>query len=393
MFGVSMKKEIYLVDGVRTPIGKFGGSLKNIPASDLALITTKKLLERNNINPQDVDNLIMGNVLAAGDVHNPARYISVNLEMRDDCTAYTVNRLCGSGMQAIISSVMEMELGYSSLSISCGAESMSRMPYILNQSRWGNKMGHFNAIDSMTEVLSDPIEKYPAGILGENLAEKYNISRKEQDIFALRSQEKYFRALEENRFKSQIVEVELEKGKILSEDEHPRKTSLEELAKLKPAFKKDGTVTAGNSSGINDGGASILLATEDKVNKYNLKPLAKIISYADGGVNHHLMGYAPVISTNKALKRANLTLDDIGLIEINEAFASQVIACEKGLNWNREIVNVNGGAISLGHPLGMSGVRITLMLAHEMKRSNVKYGLATICIGGGMGLTLVLEKI
>jgi acetyl-CoA C-acetyltransferase len=386
-------KEIYLVDGVRTPIGKFGGSLKNIPASDLALITTKELLKRNNINSKDIDSVIMGNVLAVGDVHNPARYVSIKSEMRDDCTAYSVNRLCGSGMQAIISSIMEMQLGHSSVAIACGAENMSRMPYTLNQSRWGNKMGHFNSIDSMTEVLSDPIDKYPAGILGENLAEKYNISRKEQDAFALRSQENYFRALEEKRFESQIVNVELEKGKVFSEDEYPRKTSLEELSKLKPVFKKDGTVTAGNASGVNDGGASVLLATEDKVNEYNLKPLAKIIAYADGGVNHHLMGYAPVISTEKALKRANLKLDDIGLIEINEAFASQVIACEKGLNWNREIVNINGGAVSLGHPLGMSGVRITLMLAHEMKRSNIKYGLATICIGGGMGLTLILEKM
>jgi len=386
-------KEIYLVDGVRTPIGKFGGSLKNISASDLVFITTKELLKRNNINPQEIDSVIMGNVLSVGDVHNPARYVSIKNEMKDDCTAYTVNRLCGSGMQAIISTIMEMQLGNSSLSIACGAESMSRMPYILNQARWGNKMGHFNSIDSMTEILSDPIDKYPAGILGENLAEKYNISREEQDIFALRSQENYFRALEEKRFESQIVSIDLEKGKVFSQDEYPRKTTLEELSKLKPVFKKDGTVTAGNASGINDGSASILLATKEKINQYNLKPLAKIVSYADGGVNHHLMGYAPVISTQKALKKANLKLDDIGLIEINEAFASQVLACERGLNWNREIVNVNGGAISLGHPLGMSGVRVTLMLAHEMKRSNIRYGLATICIGGGMGLTIVLENV
>lgn len=386
-------KEIYLVDGVRTPIGKFGGSLKDIPASELALLTTNELLKRNNIESNNIDSIVMGNVLAVGDVHNPARYVSVKSNMKDDCSAYTVNRLCGSGMQAIISSIMEMQLGYSSLAIACGSENMSRMPYTLNQSRWGNKMGHFNAIDSMGEVLSDPIDKYPAGILGENLAEKYNISREEQDIFALKSQENYFKALKEEKFKSQILSIDLGKGKILSEDEYPRKTAIEDLSKLKPVFKKDGTVTAGNSSGINDGGASVLLATEDKVKKYNLKPIAKIVSYADGGVNHNLMGYAPVISTEKALKRANLKLNDIGLIEINEAFASQVLACEKGLNWNKDIVNINGGAIALGHPLGMSGVRVSIMLAYEMQRSNIRYGLATICIGGGMGLSLILEKV
>lgn len=389
-----MLKEIYLVDAVRTPIGKFGGSLKDIPASELGVIITKELLRRNNVNPELIDSVVMGIVSQAGDVHNPARHIVTYAGMRDDCGAHSVNRLCGSGMQAIISAMMEIETGNSEIGVAVGAENMSRIPYLLTQGRWGQKMGHMSANDGMIEILSDPVDKYSAGILGENLAAEYNISREEQDKFALSSQQKYFRAAREGRFDSQILPVQVG-GKIgiCSKDEHPRETSIEELAKLKPAFKKDGTVTAGNSSGINDASAAVLLTTPEKVSELNLKPLARVVSYAWSGLNHHLMGYAPVLSTKKALEKANLTLKDIGLIEINEAFASQVLAVGKGLEWDPEIVNVNGGAIALGHPLGMSGVRITTMLAHEMKRSDIKLGLATICIGGGMGLTVVLEKM
>lgn len=389
-----MLKEIFLVDGVRTPIGKFGGSLKDIAASELGLITAKAIIERNNIDPQLINSLVLGNVSAEGDIYNAARNIAINSGMNDDSAAYTVNRLCGSGMQAIISSIMEIETDNASLNMAVGSENMSRIPYILPQSRWGFKMGNFNAIDAMAQVLSDPFDKYPAGILGENLVEKYNISREEQDNFALSSQQKYFTANQEERFKDQIVPVNVG-GKIgiFSKDEHPRMTTFEDLAKLKPAFKKDGSVTAGNASGINDGAAAVLLADKNTVENHKLKPLAKIIAYASGGVNHHLMGYAPVIATQKALKKANLTIDQIDLIEANEAFASQVLAVGKGLEWDFNKVNVNGGAIALGHPLGMSGVRITVMLAHELRRQNLRYGLATICIGGGMGLTLILENI
>lgn len=389
-----MLKEIFLVDGVRTPIGKFGGSLKDIAASELGLITAKAIIERNNIDPQLINSLVLGNVSAEGDIYNASRNIAINSGMNDDSSAYTVNRLCGSGMQAIISSIMEIETDNASLNMAVGSENMSRIPYILPQSRWGVKMGNFNAIDAMAQVLSDPFDKYPAGILGENLVEKYNISREEQDNFALSSQQKYFTANQEERFKDQIIPVNVG-GKIgiFSKDEHPRMTTLEDLAKLKPAFKKDGSVTAGNASGINDGAASVLLADKHTVENHKLKPLAKIVAYASGGVNHHLMGYAPVISTQKALKKANLTIDQIDLIEANEAFASQVLAVGKGLEWDFNKVNVNGGAIALGHPLGMSGVRITVMLAHELRRQNLRYGLATICIGGGMGLTLIIENI
>jgi acetyl-CoA C-acetyltransferase len=388
-----MLKEIFIVDAVRTPIGKFGGSLKDIPASKLGTIATKALIERNNINPQLINSLVLGNVSAAGDIYNAARNIAINSGMNDDCSAHTVNRLCGSGMQAIISSIMEMETENADMTLAVGAENMSRIPYILPNSRWGVKMGAFTALDAMSEILSDPFDKYPAGILGENLAEEYKISREEQDKFALSSQEKYDNAHKENLFKDQLIPVEVG-GKVgtFSKDEHARMTTLEDLSKLKPVFKKDGTVTAGNASGINDGAASVLLATKEKVDELKLKPLAKIISYGSGGVNHNLMGYAPVLSSKKALEKINMNIDQMDLIEANEAFASQVLAVGKGLEWNPDKVNVNGGAIALGHPLGMSGVRITVMLAHEMRRRNVKYGLATICIGGGMGLTLILEN-
>lgn len=388
-----MIKDIYIIDAVRTPIGKFGGSLKDIPASQLGTITTKALIERNSINPELIKSVVLGNVSEAGDIYNSARNIAINSGISDDVAAYTVNRLCGSGMQAIISSIMEIETNNSDLSIAVGSENMSRIPYILPNSRWGIKMGHFMSTDAMSDILSDPFDKYPAGILGENLAEEYKISREEQDKFALASQEKYDLAHKENRFKEQLISVEVG-GKIgiFSKDEHARMTTLEDLSKLKPVFKKDGTVTAGNASGINDGAASVLLTSKDKMDELKLKPLAKIISYASGGINHNLMGYAPVISSKKALDKIGMNIDQIDLIEANEAFASQVLAVGKGLEWNPEKVNVNGGAIALGHPLGMSGVRITVMLAHEMRRRNVKYGLATICIGGGMGLTLILEN-
>ncbi len=389
-----MLKEIYLVDAVRTPIGKFGGSLKDIPGSELGVIVTRELLKRTGVESGLIDSVVLGNVSAAGDVHNGARHIVTYTGMKDDCGAHTVNRLCGSGMQAIISAVMEIETNNSDLSIAAGYENMSRIPYLMTQGRWGVKMGPMNVTDGVLEILSDPVDKYSAGILGENLAEKYNISREEQDKFAFESQTKYFNADKNERFASQLVSVEVG-GKIgvFSKDEHPRLSSLEELAKLKTAFKKDGTVTAGNSSGINDGASAVMIATAEKVNKLNLNPIAKIVAYAGAGMDHHLMGYAPVLSTKKALNKAGMSMDDIGLIEINEAFASQVLAVGKGLEWNPEIVNVNGGAIAMGHPLGMSGVRVTTMLAHEMKRANIRFGLATICIGGGMGLTVILEKV
>ncbi|MBC7472823.1 MAG: thiolase family protein [Candidatus Sericytochromatia bacterium] len=389
-----MLKEIFIVDAIRTPIGKFGGSLKNIAASDLGVIVTKEILKRNGISPNLIESLVLGNVSASGDIHNGARHIAHYSGLDNDCNAYTVNRLCGSGMQAIISSIMEIETSNSSLNIAVGAENMSRIPYLLPEARWGMKMGAMNATDQMLDILSDPVDKYPAGILGENLAEKYNISREEQDQFALSSQQKYFKAEKSGHFDSQIVPIDLgAKVGLFSKDEHPRVTTLEDLSKLKAVFKKDGTVTAGNASGINDGAAAIILADQEKVKELNLKPLAKIISYAQAGMDHNLMGYAPVLSTQKALKKISMTIDDMDLIEVNEAFASQVLAVGQGLKWDTKKVNVNGGAIAMGHPLGMSGVRLATMLAHEMKRTNLKYGLATICIGGGMGLTLILENI
>ncbi len=385
-------QEIFLVDGLRSAIGTYGGSLAGVPVTQLTTEVAKKLLEKHSLDPKVLQAIVMGCVFSAGDVHNPARVVGYNIGADDDCAAYTVNRLCGSGMQATINAIMEIQTENAEIALALGGENMSRYPNLTLDFRWGKKYGDIKMIDGVGEVLSDPMDKYPAGLLGENCASEYHISREEQDQFAFESQNKTANAIANGYFKEQIVPIQTSKG-IFEVDEHPKQTSLEKLAQLKPAFKKDGTLTAGNSSGVNDGAAAILLANKNAVNKYSLKPMAKIIAYAQAGNNHHLMGYAPALSSIKALQKANLKLEQIDLIEINEAFASQVLAVEKGLHWDRNKVNVNGGAIALGHPLGMSGVRISIMLAYELRRRNLKYGLATICIGGGMGLSVILENI
>ncbi len=389
-----MKKEIYIIEGLRTAIGSFGGSLSGISASSLGTSVVRTILEKTKIDPKKIEAIVMGNVLNAGDVHNPARIVGFNCGTDDDCAAYSVNRLCGSGMQATINAIMEIETENAGLAIAVGAESMSRFPNYLTEMKSGKKYGPMTLIDGVAEVLSDPMDKYPAGILGENCASEYGISREEQDIFALQSQEKAAFAIANGYFSEQIVPIEVG-GKIgtFKIDEHPKNTTLEKLGTLKPAFKKDGTVTAGNASGINDGAAAIFLADEKTCKDLNQKPLARILSYAQAGNNHNLMGFAPVLSSQKALAKAGLTIDDMDLIEINEAFAAQVLACEKGLKWDRSKVNVNGGAVALGHPLGMSGVRVIVMLMHELRRRKAQYGLATICIGGGMGLSVIIENL
>ncbi len=385
-------QEIFLVDGLRSAIGTYGGSLAGIPVTQINTAVAKKLLEKNNLDPKELQAIVMGCVFSAGDVHNPARVVGYNIGADDDCAAYTVNRLCGSGMQATINAIMEIQTENAEIALVLGGENMSRYPNMTLDFRWGKKYGDLQLIDGVGEVLSDPMDKYPAGILGENCASEYQISRQEQDQFAYESQIKAANAIANGYFKEQIVPIQTSKG-IFEVDEHPKQTTLEKLAQLKPAFKKDGTLTAGNSSGVNDGAAALIIANKEAVKKYNLKPMAKIIAYAQAGMNHHLMGYAPALSSQKVLQKANLKLEQMDLIEINEAFAAQVLAVEKGLKWNREKVNVNGGAIALGHPLGMSGVRLNVMLAYELRRRNLKYGLSTICIGGGMGLSMIIENM
>jgi acetyl-CoA C-acetyltransferase len=385
-------QDIFLIDGLRTAIGTYGGSLAGIPVTQLTTDVTKKLLEKNSLDPKIVEAIVMGCVFSAGDVHNPARVVGYNVGVDEDCAAYTVNRLCGSGMQAIINAVMEIQTGNAEIALALGGENMSRYPHMTLDFRWGKKYGDLNLIDGVGEVLSDPMDKYPAGLLGENCASEYQISRQEQDQFAYESQMKAANAIANGYFKEQIVPIQTPKG-IFEIDEHPKSTTLEKLAQLRPVFKKDGTLTAGNSSGVNDGAAAVLIANQNAVKKFGLKPMAKIVAYAQAGNNHHLMGYAPVLSSQKVLQKANMKLEQMDLIEINEAFAAQVLAVEKGLQWDRNKVNVNGGAIALGHPLGMSGVRLTIMLAYELRRRNLQFGLATICIGGGMGLSLILENL
>ncbi|MCS7073608.1 MAG: thiolase family protein, partial [Bacteroidia bacterium] len=372
--------------------GTYGGSLRTVPASELGRQVVSGMLKSSQFSAADFDLVVCGNVFAGGDVHNPARYISVFNKMNDDTATYTVNRLCGSGLQAIINAIIELETGNATVACAVGTENMSRYPHMMLDARFGTKYGNIKVIDGTGEVLSDPIEKYPAGLLGENCAREYQIPREEQDQFALESQQKTATAWQNGYFDSQIIPIETPKG-MFAKDEHPRETSLEKLATLPPAFQKGGSVTAGNASGVNDGAAAVFLTTADVVKEKNLKPMARIVSYAQAGMNHHLMGYAPTLSTQKALTKAGKTIHDMDLIEINEAFAAQVLAVEKGLQWDRSKVNVNGGAIALGHPLGMSGVRIVVMLAHELKRRNLKFGVATICIGGGMGLSLIIENV
>lgn len=388
-----MLKPIYITDGLRTAIGAYGGSLSAIPATTLATEVVKELLKKQALDPNLVETLVMGNVFSAADVHNPSRHVIVHSGMNNDTSGYTVNRLCGSGMQAVINAIMELETENATIAFGVGAENMSRYPNLTLDFRWGKKYGNMSLIDGVGEVLSDPLDKYPAGLLGENCASEYGISREEQDIFALSSQEKAAFAIANGYFDSQIVPIQVG-GKIgiFQKDEHPKQTSLEKLSALSPAFKKGGSVTAGNASGVNDGAAALILATEEGLKKSGMKPLARIISYAQAGNDHNLMGFAPALSSIKALKKANLSIDDMDLIEINEAFAAQVLAVEKGLPWDRKKVNVNGGAIALGHPLGMSGVRIIVMLMHELIRQKKKYGLATICVGGGYGLSVIIEN-
>lgn len=388
-----MKKPVYLIDAVRTPIGSYGGSLKGIPVSNLATIPVKALVTRNNLHPESIQAIIMGNVCSAGDVHNPARNVALNCEFDDDISTYTVNRLCGSGLQAVIHALMEIEIDNAQMTIAVGGENMSRFPQIM-LNRWGTKYGPVTLIDGTAEILSDPMDKYPASLLGENCAREYNISRESCDHFALESQQKYAQALARNAFQKQLVPVEVG-GKVgtFSQDEHPRQTTLEKLATLSPVFSKNGVITAGNASGINDGAAAVLFSDEESLSTSKLEPMAQVIGYAAAGINHHLMGYAPTLATQKLLRKTGLKISDIDLIEVNEAFAAQVLAVEKGLGWDRSKVNVNGGAIALGHPLGMSGVRILTMLAHELAERKARYGLATICIGGGMGLSILIENL
>lgn len=394
---VKKLEKVVLVSGVRTPIGSFGGSLKDIPISDLGVLVTKEVIRRGGISPEDVEEVVFGSVGQIGEDAYLARKVALLAGLPVETTALSVNRLCASGLQSIISAAQSIQTGMAKIAIAAGAENMSRLPYLDYQRRWGNKMGEVKVQDSLSEILSDPFKKYAMGVTAENVAEKYNISREEQDRYAFESQQKAIRAIDQGLFREQIVPVKIPKKRgesvVFETDEFPKRhTTLEELSSLRPAFKKDGTVTAGSSSGINDAAAAILLMSESEAKRRGLKALASLKSFAVSGVAPSIMGIGPVPAVKKALRLANLSMEDIGIIESNEAFAAQCLAVSRELEFPKEIVNVNGGAIALGHPVGATGNILTIKLIHEMQKRDIKYGLVTLCIGGGQGFAVIFEK-
>ena len=391
-------KEVVIVSAVRTPVGSFGGALKDVSAVDLGVTVVKEAMEKANIKGSDVDELYFGSVLQAGLGQGVARQVSINSGIPYTVPGTTVNMLCGSGLRTISLGAQTILLGDNDIVVAGGTESMSRAPYVSNQTRYGARMGDVSLVDTMLrDGLTDAFEGYHMGITAENIAEKYNLTREMQDEFAANSQNKTEKAMKENRFKEEIVPVKVKQrrgdDKIVDTDEFPRAgVTKEGLSKLRPAFKKDGTVTAGNSSGINDGAAAVVLMSREKADELGIKPLATIVSYANGGVDPSVMGLGPIPASRNALEKVNLTIDDMDLIEANEAFAAQSLAVGVDLKWDPSKVNVNGGAISLGHPIGASGARILVTLVHEMLKRDSKYGLATLCIGGGMGTSVILKR-
>ena len=387
-----------IVSATRTAIGKFGGTLKDIAPGRLGSMVLKNALERVKVDPNDVDEVIMGSVLTGGQGMNVARQSSIWAGIPVKVPAYTVNKVCGSSLKSVILGIQSIMLGDGSVVLAGGVESMSTSVYALKKARQGLRMGNDEIVETMIyDGLWDIFNNIHMGVTAENLAEKYNISREEQDEFAAKSQNKAEAAIKEGRFKDEIVPVPVPQPKgepvLFDTDEFPRfGTTKETLAKLKPAFKKSGTVTAGNSSGINDGAAAVLLMSEDKAKELGLRPMATIVSYAYCGIPPEIMGIGPVCAVSTALSRANLTTDDIDLIEENEAFAAQSIAVDRDLRWNLDNVNVNGGAIALWHPRGASGSRILVTLLYELRRRKGKYGAATMCIGGGMGIAMIIKR-
>ncbi|NWD75427.1 acetyl-CoA C-acyltransferase family protein [Pseudomonas gingeri] len=391
------KPEVYIVSAARTAIGTFGGSLKDVPLSELATTAVKATLQRSDVDPARVGHVVMGNVIPT-DTQDAylSRVAAINAGIPKETPAYNVNRLCGSGLQAIVSAAQTLLLGDADIAIGAGAESMSRGPYLLPSARWGARMGNVQAIDYMLGILHDPFHGIHMGITAENIAERNGITRQMQDALAVEEQMRASRAIDEGRFTAQIVPVEVRSRKgtqLFSVDEHPRATSLEQLAQMKTAFKKDGTVTAGNASGLNDGAAALLLATGAALQSDGLKPLARLVAYAHAGLEPELMGLGPIPATRLALKRAGLTVADLDVIEANVAFAAQACAVSQELDFDPAKVNPNGSGIALGHPVGATGAIIATKLIHELHRTGGRYGLATMCIGGGQGIAVIFERV
>jgi acetyl-CoA C-acetyltransferase len=388
---------VYLLSGVRTPIGKFGGALASLSAADMGVVAAQAAMERAGVEPGQVEETIFGNARQAGGGPNVARQISVRSGVPVEVPAYTVNKACGSGLKSIALAYQAILLGDANCILAGGTESMSRVPYYLDGARWGFRLGNQEMVDGMyRDGFFCPLAKMVMGETAEVLVEQYKITREEQDEFALLSQMRAARAIAAGRFDDEIVPVTIEGKKgttIFAKDEHPfADASMEKLQKLAPVFSKTGTVTAGNSSGITDGAAAVVVASEHFVKQNNLKPLARISAVASAAVDPRTMGIGPVPALRKLEQKHNLRLHEFGLMELNEAFAGQVLACDRELNFNRDRLNVNGGAIAIGHPIGATGTRITVTLLHEMLKRNTKRGVATLCVSGGMGMALALEN-
>jgi acetyl-CoA C-acetyltransferase len=390
--------DVFILSAVRTPIGKFGGSLASMSAADMGVVAAKAAIERAGIEPAQVEETIFGNARQAGGGPNPARQISIRSGVPQTVPAYTVNKACASGMKSIALAYQEIATGNLECALAGGTESMSRLPYYLDGARWGYRLGNQELVDGMyRDGFFCPLAQMVMGETAEVLAEQYKISRDEQDEFALTSQTRAATAIAANRFQEEIVPVTLASKmgtRVFDRDEHPfPDATLEKLGKLAPVFSKTGTLTAGNSSGITDGAAAMVLASESLVTQHGLKPLARILAVSSAGVDPRIMGIGPVPALRKLEQKHGLKLADFGLIELNEAFAAQVLACDRELHFNRDTLNVNGGAIALGHPIGCTGTRITVTLLHEMRKRRVRRGVATLCVSGGMGMALALENM
>ncbi|WP_070119519.1 acetyl-CoA C-acetyltransferase [Bacillus marinisedimentorum] len=391
-------REVVIVGAARTPVGTFGGTLASVSAVDLGVAAAKEAIKRAGVSPEEINEVLVGNILSAGLGQNPARQVAIKAGLPESVPGITINKLCGSGLRTVSMGAQFIQLGDADVVLAGGIESMSQAPYVMPNARWGQRMGDGKIVDTMIkDALTDAFHDIHMGITAENIAEQWNLTREEQDEFALRSQQRAEKAQKEGRFDDEIapVTVPQRKGepKIVDTDEYPKHgMTMEKLGKLRPAFKKDGTVTAGNASGINDGAAMVVLMSKEKADELGLKPLATIKSWGSAALDPKIMGYGPVPATKRAFEKIDMDVKDIDLIEANEAFAAQSLAVVRDLELDPEKVNVNGGAIALGHPVGASGTRILVTLLYEMMKRDAKTGLATLCIGGGMGTSLVVER-
>jgi acetyl-CoA C-acetyltransferase len=392
-------REVVIASAVRTAIGSFNGVLSPFSASELGAAVIKEAVSRAGIKPENIEEVIFGNSVQAGQGPNPARQSAIKAGLPVEVTSFTVNKLCGSGLKCVNLAAQAIMAGDAEIIVAGGMESMTNAPYLLeNKSRWGYRMGHGQVLDSLLQdALLCAFNNYHMGVTAENVAERYGITREEQDQMAVESQKKAAAAIKSGAFKKELLPlvIKTKKGEVIVDtDEFPRaETTIEGLAKLKPAFKKDGTVTAGNASGVNDGAAALVMMSGEKAKELGIKPMARIRSYASGGVDPSVMGLGPISATRKALAKAGLTINDMDLIEANEAFAAQFLAVGKELGFAKEKVNIHGGAVALGHPLGASGARILVTLLHAMEQRNAKLGLATLCIGGGQGVATIVERM